>query len=212
MEARLAGWRAALVSAEREARPQPGNASSRGSRTQRLLWAAIAVCVVLLAALLIWKAVGGGSRSGSEAAGLIDASAPQIVSPAQLSEFAAAAGQPVYWAGERPGTRLELRESGERVYLRYLTAGAAAGDPRPDFLTVATYPLPQALAALRANAKRSGAKLRRVRGGALAWVDPESPTSVYLAWPGAARQVEVYDPSAKRALAIALSGAVEAMR
>ncbi len=144
--------------------------------------------------------------------GPANTAAPRIVSPAQLSEFAAAAGRPVYWAGERPGTKLELRESGERVYVRYLTAGAAAGDPRPDFLTVATYPLPHALAALRANAKRTEAKLRRVPGGALAWIDPESPTSVYLAWPGAAPQVEVYDPSAKRALAIALSGAVEAVR
>jgi len=39
----------------------------------------------------------------------------------------------------------------------------------------------------------------------MAWVDPQSPTSVYLARPGAKYQVELYDPSPKKALKVALS-------
>ena len=37
---------------------------------------------------------------------------------------------------------MELSETGKaRVYLRYLTEGAEAGDPRPAFLTAGTYAL-----------------------------------------------------------------------
>ncbi len=39
----------------------------------------------------------------------------------------------------------------------------------------------------------------------MAWQDPNSPTSVYLAKPGAKYQVEVYDPTPKQALKVALS-------
>ena len=36
-------------------------------------------------------------------------------------------------------------------------------------------------------------------GDAFVWVNPDSPTSAYLAEPGAGYQVEVYDPSPRRA-------------
>jgi hypothetical protein len=63
-----------------------------------------------------------------------------------------------------------------------------------------------ALEDLKANAKRSGAKLRKAPRGFSAWVDPQRPTSVHLARPGAPYQVEVYDPDPKRALHVALPG------
>ena len=44
--------------------------------------------------------------------------------------------------------------------------------------------LPHAYVALKADFKR-GAKLRKAPRGAMAWQDPASPTSVYLAKPGA---------------------------
>ena len=44
--------------------------------------------------------------------------------------------------------------------------------------------LPHAYAALKTDAKRGG-KLRKAPGGLSAWQDPTSPTSVYLAKPGA---------------------------
>lgn len=173
-------------------------------RSLRALWIAVGVLAVLLvAAVVVWIADGSGEGGSEEAA----EPAPRIVSAAELSEAAAASGGPVYWAGERPGSELELSEVGEgrRVYVRYLTGGAEAGDAKPDFLTVGTYRLPVAFALLKASAKRSGAKLRKAPGGAQAWVDPASPTSVYLAKPGGEYQVEVYDPNPKTALEVALS-------
>jgi hypothetical protein len=83
--------------------------------------------------------------------------------------------------------------------------GAQAGDPDPAYLAPGTYELSSAFAVLRANAKRTGAKLRKAPRGFRAWQDPDSPTSVYLAKPGEDFQVEVYDPSFKEALAVVLS-------
>jgi hypothetical protein len=152
---------------------------------QALRTAVLVLAIFLTAAVVVWIVNGSGGGGSEEAAEAPPPGAPRIVSPAELREAAGSGPLPIYWAGERPGTQLELSEQGNvRVYLRYLTGGAAAGDPRPAFLAVATYRLPHALADLTANARRSGAKLRKAPHGLTAWVDPQSPTSVYLARPG----------------------------
>lgn len=179
----------------------PGSQRSRLDRLRIVLLALIAI----LAALLVWQAVDGGEDSDEAAT----TAAPRILSPAELSSIAASHPGPLYWAGPRPGAELEYSaEPGGRAFVRYLTGGAGAGDPRAAFLTVGTYRLRDPLEALLANAKRTGTELRSAPRGAFAWVDPNRPTSVYLARPGADHQVEVYDPSPKRALRLALSGAV----
>lgn len=172
----------------------------------RVLWGLLALLVVALVALLSWQATGGGEDDEPAEAPTRPPGAAQIVGPAELREAAASRAVPVYWAGPRPGAELELSESGKvRVYVRYLTGEAGAGDPRPAFLTVGTYRSPGALEALRANAKASGVKLRKAPHGAFAWVDPQRPNSVYLAHAGQDFQVEVYDPSPRLALSVALS-------
>lgn len=179
-------------------------APRRRPRLLGLLIALLALAAVLLAAALIYAAADGGKPSaGSPVAA---AGAPRIVAPAGLAAAAAGRSTPLYWAGRRPGTRLELTPStAARAYVRYLSAGAKAGDPRPAYLTVATYRLAHAYADLRANAKRGAGKLLAAPHGLSAWQDPTSPTSVYLAKPGASFQVEVYDPKPSQALQVALS-------
>lgn len=176
----------------------------------RALWALLALLVALLVALLIWQATNGGGGDEEEAeAPPAPPGAARVVSTEELHAVAASSAVPVYWAGPRSGSELELSETGEaRVYVRYLTGGAEAGDPHPAFLAIGSYRLPRALAALRTRAKQSGSQLRKASHGAFAWVDPQSPTSVYLARPGDDFQVEVYDPSPKRALSVAFSPAL----
>jgi len=168
----------------------------------RPLRAVLAIAIVLLAVLIAWAIVGGGGDSDEEA------TPARIVSAAELSKIAADTEEPIYWAGERPRAELEYDEAGDRFYVRYLTGGAEAGDPRPVFLTIATYPLEDPADALRANARRTNTRLQRAPGGALVWVNPDRPQSVYLAEPDSTHQVEVYDPLPRRALAVALSGEV----
>src|SRR3954447_22106351 len=59
----------------------------------------------------------------------------------QLKALAVSLGHPVYWAGTQRGVTYELtRTTDGRVYVRYLPAGVAVGDTRPNYLTVGTYP------------------------------------------------------------------------
>jgi hypothetical protein len=134
---------------------------------------------------------------------------PQVVSASQLSDFAEAADTPVYWLGERLGSRYELTETDAgRIYVRYLRGEAKAGDPRSSFTTVATYPSEDGVAKLRHAARtQDGAELGRAGDGAVLLADP-SATSAYLAYPGGNVQVELYIPEPGQAKRLAAAGAV----
>jgi hypothetical protein len=138
------------------------------------------------------------------------AGSPRVASAAQLRDLSASVGHDVYWAGSpAAGTELELTHQADgRIYVRYLTGDAQAGDARARFTTVGTYPVPAALAALRKQARQPTAVTRTLPGGGLAYLDADRPTSVYLAWPGSDYEVEVFDPSPKRALDLVLAGAI----
>jgi hypothetical protein len=133
--------------------------------------------------------------------------APRISTVDGLSALSGLRGQPVFWAGARPGAVYEVTENGDRVFIRYLSSGTQLGSLRPDFLTVATYARPDAYADIEAAAKRPGAVTIAVPGG-LAVYDEATPTSVYLAYRGSTQQVEVYSPSALEARRVVESRAV----
>jgi hypothetical protein len=132
---------------------------------------------------------------------------PRISTVDGLSAVSGLRGQPVYWAGTRPGAVYEVTESAGQVFVRYLVSSTQLGSPRPDFLTVATYPRPDAYADIEAAAKRPGAMTIELPGG-LAVYDEATPTSVYLAYRGSTQQVEVYSPSALEARRVVESGLV----
>jgi hypothetical protein len=138
---------------------------------------------------------------------------PALVSQAQLEQLAAASGQPVYWAGPKPGYSYELtRTSSGRVYVRYLPAGVKAGDPRANFLVVGTYRQPGSFANLQRAAKAPGALSVRIEDDGLVVFTSSKPTSVYLGYPGAGDQVEVYSPSADDARSLALADKIQPIR
>jgi hypothetical protein len=170
----------------------------------RLIAGIAAAAVIVVIAWLLLKD-DGSSASGEKATG-----APTIATAAELRALSDSLGHPLYWAGPLPGTRLELTDEADgRVYVRYLDGSAGPGDPRPDFLTVGTYPVPDATAAIRRASHTPGTKVKQLSNGAVALVNTNKPTSVYIAYPGADSQIEVYDPSAKRALGLVLSGQIK---
>jgi hypothetical protein len=134
---------------------------------------------------------------------------PEVVSASQLSEFADGADGPVYWLGERLGSKYELTETAKgRIYVRYLRGDARVGDSRSSFITVATYPSEDGVAKLRQAADAGGgAELGRTGDGAVLLADP-SATSAYLAYPGGDVQVELYSPEPGQARRLAAAGAV----
>lgn len=171
-------------------------------------WPTILLAILsaaLIAAVVVWLTRDNNSSS-SAATG-----EPEAVTAAQLSEFAAEEGQPVYWLGERPNESYELTDSSSGpVYIRYLTGGAEVGDKRADFVTVATYPADNGVAALRkAMREQKGAKLGKTDDGAVLLIDPNSPDNAHLAYPGANLQVEVYSPVPGEALRLAARGHVQ---
>jgi hypothetical protein len=168
------------------------------------------VAIAAAALALALPAGCGGSDSSSNQQ--VSSGEAAIVSADSLREAASEGTTPVYWAGERDGTELELsRPDKNRTFVRYLTGGARAGDKRADFLTVGTYAQPNAAVSLRRQAKRSDGTIGHAPGNATVYYDRGNPQSVYLAYPDAPVEVEVFDPSFQRALRLVESGQIVAV-
>lgn len=169
----------------------------------RLGLAGTITSVALILVTLVLAVKGGGSKEGKPSDAAHFATVEELVN---LSEDL---GQQIYWAGERPPDRVEVRgEPDGEVYLRYLPPGVDAGDPAPSYLTVGTYPVPDAQKALRRAAGAAGASVERLAGGSLLFRNPRSEGSVYLADPGSDLQIEVYHPRPGTAMRLAQAGAI----
>ena len=131
---------------------------------------------------------------------------PIRVSQSGLARLASSLHRPIYWAGPKPGFKLEVTQTTSgKMYVRYLPHGVQVGDKRARFLIVATYPFSGALTALK---RVAGNQAISVPGGGIAFVDPTYPKSVHLASPGVDYQVEVFDPVPRISRRVATSGDV----
>lgn len=150
------------------------------------------------------------ARSGqivAVSAGRPTSAAPRAATAAELRALPAEVGHPVYWVGADDEATYELTRTGDdRVYVRYLPQGVAVDTPDPHYLTVGTYPTPDAVATLRRAAAATHAETFDAAAGGVAYADAKHPGSVYVAYPGADVQVEVYDPDGARARALVTSG------
>jgi hypothetical protein len=177
------------------------------ARTARLglVGLLILVAVLIGAVALLGGGSGGGSSDGAGAKGV-------ALSAPELAAAAGKLGRPVYWIGPRSGTdsyELSVTPDG-RAYVRYLTGGAEAGDPRPDFLTVGTYTVPEAAQALQdATTGGTGSqKLTRHEGyEVLGSGEATSAYAVFEDQPDV--QVEVFSPRPGEAVRIAGSGSLK---
>jgi hypothetical protein len=170
------------------------------------------IAALVVAASAFALVAGCGDGSDSDSSRRTSAGGAEIVSADSLRQTASEGTTPIYWAGEQEGTELELSQPDKnRTYVRYLTGDAEAGDKRADFLTIGTYAQPNAVASLRRQSKRSGGTIAKAPGNVTVYYDRNNPQSVYLAYPGAPVEVEVFDPSFKRALRMVESGQIIAV-
>jgi hypothetical protein len=170
------------------------------------------IAVAAVAAFLVWFFAirdNGDDNGGRGTAG--NTVGPVPASETEIADLASENDQEIFWAGDQPGTTdIELTQTKDgNIYLRYLTGDAPIATPKPSYLTVGTYPFPDALDALEVIAKRPGAVTEDIDNGGLAVTNRDSPTSVYLAYPGQNFQVEVYDPDPERALDLVTSGDIQ---
>jgi hypothetical protein len=170
-----------------------------------LLAGLVAIAAVAVAAVLLLR--------GDDAPKIV-LGQPRVVSSSQLAAYARSGNRTVYSAGPAAaGFKLELTEvRGSRIFVRYLTNDAKAGDPRPVFTTVATYPMRGAYEQLRASSRRPGAVEGSGPGGATTLYYKQRPSSVYVARPGANVLIEVFAPQPRAALQLAQSASVAQVR
>jgi len=176
-----------------------------GEGNRQWLLRGTVVALALVVALIAWRA----TDEGDEEAAAGPETTSRIVSAGELSDVVAAVGHLVYWAGPMPGTVLAVSEGAEGVVqIRYLEDESQLEEEGGEFLTIGSYPLPDPAAASASLAESPGAIVKRSPAGVELVATAENPSSVYFASPEDTIQVEVYDPSPKRAMALALSGRV----
>lgn len=176
--------------------------------TRRKTAALVAVALVTVAVLAAVLTLLFNEETGTDAVKSKPGTAV-AVSADDLREFARSAEGLVYWAGELPGSRLELtRTSRNEVFVRYLAGDASVGDSRPAFATVSTYPYERAYEITAKSGRGKGMVSRNAPDGGIAVWSKSRPTSVYLAYPGSDRLVEVFDPDPKRVRELVFSGQV----
>lgn len=181
-------------------------AGGSGDRSRSVRLKALAAAALLAGALTLVSLAPGEAEPG-----LIDVGT-RLVSPAGLARYARSLGRPLYWAGRVPGSAIELSDVGTGdVEVRYLPAGASPTEAPTAVLTVGTYQLADPVAATEAFAASPGSFVRR-RGGRSVAASASNPTSAYFASSDGRAQVEVYDPRPGRALRLALSSRVRALR
>jgi hypothetical protein len=177
----------------------------RASPSAVRLTAIIAIAVA--AGLVAWFLIKNDDSSKSSAQPLSGKGTTVPISVGGLRTLAGALKQPIYWAGAKPGYKLELtKEPDGRVFIRYLPHSAKIGTKKA-FLTIGTYSLANAFAVTRAAASRGDSAKVYVPGG-VGFYNRATPTNVYFATPGTDAQVEVYDPWAPGARKAVTSGAV----
>jgi hypothetical protein len=185
-------------------------------RSRPIVLAFVALIGAAIVAGIILAATSGSASPKSDAStpattppAAASSTTVQAASLATLRALPGSLGHPVYWDGSRSGTTYELTRTPDgRAYIRYLTGGAKVGSPLPDFLTVGTYVVPNAEAAVAAAAAQPGAVRLPLKGG-IAFYNRARPTSVYFAYAGSDVQVETYDPSASVARQLVESGAIK---
>lgn len=177
-------------------------------KTVRLgLVGVLVVAAVVIGAIAL---LGGGSddSSASPAEEGSDSNAAAL-SASELLARGSSLEQPAYWIGPRAGTAsYELSSTPDgRVYIRYLTGDAEAGDPRPDFLTVGTYSVAEAKQALEEATRGEGQTLSHEEGYEV--LSSKQATNAYVVFDDQPElQVEIFSPQPGEAAELATSGAL----
>jgi hypothetical protein len=149
-----------------------------------------------------------GGSSSSSTSGQSNRAIPVAVTPAQLKSIARSAGHPIYWAGPFNGTYELTTIADGRTYIRYLPPGIPVGDPSLQ-LTIGTYVRPSPpFESVRTAGLQKHATIKTMKDGSIAVQYRNRPSSVYLVFPGALYEVEVYDPNPATALRLATTGKV----
>jgi hypothetical protein len=165
-----------------------------------------AVAVAVAVAFVVWLVARPGDSTPSTSA---TRSQPVAASASDLASVAGSLKHQLYWIGQKSGFTNELTKvKSGNVWVRYLPTGTQLGDTRANFLTIGTYPKPNAFQSVQAATKRKGAVAVTTPNGGAAVQYTERPSSIFVAYPGSNLLIEVFDPSPNTARSVVTSGAL----
>lgn len=184
--------------------------------SRALVAAVVAVVVFAAVGAFIWSRNSDNSAKSNTAPPAKSVTVPgvkaEIVSAERLRAIAAA-GRSIYWAGPRPGTRLEYTQKTDgTTYVRYLTGSAKAGAPGANYVVIATYSQPDAVGRVKRTAEQQHLFLAELPGGAVAVTRPGRPQNIYVAYPRRPYQIEVYTPKPVETRGIVFGGQIQPVR
>lgn len=176
-------------------------------KTVRIAVAALIAIAVLI--LLATTVLGGDGDSPPVDEKALKAGDPVGLSESQLTDEASSLPHAAFWLGPRDSvSQYELTSTKDgRIFIRYLSDGAKVGDPRSIFLTVGTYEIPDAAAALRKAAQSNGQRVMH-RGGDLTLTGGKAGNAYVVFADQPDLQVEIYSPVPGEADSLVKSGAV----
>lgn len=175
---------------------------------------ALRIAVIALAlsvGFLVWAVTRDDDEGPAPApVSVAEQAEARIVSEEELADLATTVGHPIYWVGPIPETELEVAEIEEgSILVRYLEDGAGAGEGQADFLAVGSYSVDDAEGAIKELAAGPDAIVRKGTDGREVVTTKSRQTNVYFADSETNLQIEVFDPSPKRAMELAQSDQIE---
>jgi hypothetical protein len=127
------------------------------------------------------------------------------LSEGELKDVVQQLGENVYWAGPVRGAKYTINaQNVGAIYVRYLPDGKGISDTSPKYRVIATYKEANGYdATLAAGNQANGVSVVRPDKLGVLYYNKNTPTNVYLAFKSAPYQIEIFDPSAEVALALA---------
>ena len=127
------------------------------------------------------------------------------LSESELKDVVSKLGETVYWAGPMRGAKYTINaQNVGAIYVRYLPNSKGISDTSPKYRVIATYKETNAYdATLAAGNQPNGVSFAKEDGAGVVYYNKNTPTNVYLAYKSLPFQIEVFDPVAETALAMA---------
>jgi hypothetical protein len=127
------------------------------------------------------------------------------LSESDLKDVVSKLGETVYWAGPMRGAKYTINaQNVGAIYVRYLPNSKGISDTSPKYRVIATYKETNAYdATLAAGNQPNGVSFAKDDGAGVVYYNKNTPTNVYLAYKALPFQIEVFDPAAETALAMA---------
>ena len=128
-----------------------------------------------------------------------------ILSESDLKDVVSKRGETVYWVGPMRGAKYTINaQNVGAIYVRYLPNAKGISDTSPKYRVIATYKEANAYdATLAAGNQPNGVSFAKEDGAGVVYYNKNTPTNVYLAYKSLPFQIEVFDPLAETALAMA---------